>query len=290
MTDEMFRSTGESDYGAAVSALDAEFGWSKRRSLVLLHEGMSGGFQGIARARNFLRHELLRHPRMDSHRPASPAPQLHVAVHARLGDFHADRTGPRPGVFNACLPTDWYRSVLTAVRTHFGDAMRVDVMSDDPARAARILPEWSRSSPAPQSSLEDLSVMADADLLICSVSSFSMLAAFLSDAPYLWYRPHLGEMNGFLSVWGHEDHQRACPTTANIEVESRDDMSSLPTRGVPMDLDEDLPDWLTEFLATKLALKRRSADLIHNGVVRQSPRCRTAPAFPGPSLQRPQER
>jgi hypothetical protein len=36
-----------------------------------------------------------------------------------------------------------------------------------------------------------------------------------------------------------------------------------------MDFAEDIPDWLTGLLSTKLALKRSSTDLIHYGVVQQ---------------------
>jgi hypothetical protein len=270
VTDTMVRSTGETDYGAAVSVLDAEFGWSKRRSLVLLHESMSGGYQGIARARDYLRNELLGHlPDADYRARASCAPRLNVAVHARLGDFDDGNSGPPPGVFNACLPTHWYRSVLTALQKRFGEELHVDILSDDPARAARMLPEWNGSIAPPRTTLEDLSVMATADLLICSVSSFSMLAAFLSDAPYLWYRPHLSDSSGFLSIWGHEDGQQTGPTATNMHTVRRGSAGELPTRGVPMDFAEDIPDWLTGLLSTKLALKRSSTDLIQYGVVQQ---------------------
>jgi hypothetical protein len=111
--------------------------------------------------------------------------------------------------------------------------------------------------------------MAAADLLICSVSSLSMLAAFLSDAPYVWYRPHLGESDGLLSIWGHEEGQRTGPTATNIRRERHTD-GLAPTRGVAMDIDDDLPQWLTDFLDTRVSLRRLSTDLVHFGVVRRA--------------------
>lgn len=268
VSQEMVRSTGQIDYGTAIRVLDAEFGWSRRKSLVLLHEGMSGGYLGIARARNFLRNVLLgRLPHVGLEDREPSADRLHVAVHVRLGDFvDSSSSGPGPGVFNECVPIGWYRSVLGSVQARFGGALHVDIMSDDPVRAARLLPEWSRVGARPRSTLEDLSVMATADLLICSISSLSMLAAFLSDAPYVWYRPHLYQREGFLSIWGFEPEQRVGPTAANIRRE-RQDTVGLPTRGVAIGADDDLPLWLADFLAMHVALRRRSADLIHYGVI-----------------------
>ncbi|GGT30246.1 hypothetical protein GCM10010271_37870 [Streptomyces kurssanovii] len=287
VTAGMVRATRETDYGSAIRVLDAEFGWSKQHSLVLLHEGMSGGFHGIARARDFLRMKLLGHlPHPDAHHWSADPPRLHVAVHARLGDFSDGRSGPQPGDFNTCLPAQWYRSVLDAMRRAFGDALHVDILTDAPDRAARLLPEY-RNNIRRRTALQDLSVMAAADLLICSVSSFSMLAAFLSDAPYVWYRPHLGETNGFLSIWGHEVEHDTILTAANISTESQDAIDVLPTRGIPMDVGDDLPNWLTQFMRTKLALNRRSADLIHYGVVPLSREPLPSSADPAPLRPQP---
>lgn len=267
VTDEMVRSTGQTDYGAAVRILDAEHGWSQRRSLVLLHEGMSGGYLGIERARDFLRNRLLGHlPDAEAGGRAPGDARLHVAVHARLGDFRDDSVGPRPGTFNARVPAAWYRSLLNTLQAQYGPALRVDIVSDDFGQAARMLPEWSGPE-RPRTTLEDLSVMVAADLLICSVSSLSMLAAFLSDGPYLWFRPHLGDRSGFLSIWGHEDGQRTGPTAAHIQAEQLVAADPLPTRGVAMGADEELPLWLKDFLQSRAAFRRRSADLIHYGVV-----------------------
>lgn len=268
VTDEMVRWTGESDYGAAMRALDAEFGWSRRRSLILLHGSMSGGFLGIDGARNYLRNLLL------GHRPERRCPEcresdegpLRVAVHIRLGDFTQDATGPLPGVFNKRVPIAWYRSVLKILQDRFGDMLHVDIVSDDPVQASRMLSDWDSCNARSWTVLEDISIMAAADLLICSVSSFSMLAAFLSDAPYIWYQPHLDEQGGFLSIWGYLQEQTTGPTGVNIRKERKN--AGLPaTRGVAVDFDGELPTWLMDFLMTKAALSRRSADLIRYGAI-----------------------
>ena len=51
-------------------------------------------------------------------------------------------------------------------------------------------------------------MLASCDLLVCSVSSFSMLASFLSDQPYLWFEPQLTPVDDFVTIWGGEASQR----------------------------------------------------------------------------------
>lgn len=268
VTDAMVRSTGESDYGAAVRVLDKEYGWSRRRPLVLVHQGMSGGHLAIERARNHLRNVLLGHLPEDGC-PPSTGPvtgQLRVAVHARLGDFSDHSDGPLPGVFNRRLPVEWYRWVLGALRKRFGETLHVDLVSDEPEKAARMLPESSGCIARTRGIFEDLSLMASADLLVCSVSTFSMLAAFLSDAPYVWYRPHLYQQGDFLSIWGYRPEEQTGGTGHHILTEQQIG-GSLPTRGVAVGVGDMLPSWLTDFLDTRASLNRRSADLVRCGVV-----------------------
>ncbi|MCX5349366.1 hypothetical protein OG901_16570 [Streptomyces mirabilis] len=268
VTDEMVSATGEVDYGAAVRVLDGEYKWSRRRSILLLHESMSGGYLGIERARNYLRNVLLGSlPQEDcaASRDAC-AGQLRVAVHIRLGDFQADPAGPRPGVFNTRIPLQWYHGVLDILQRHFEGRLHIDIVSDEPEQLARAFPRWKLCSARSRSMSEDLSIMTAADLLVCSVSSFSMLAAFLSDVPYLWYRPQMFEQDGFVSIWGDAPEQQAGPTGANIRKE-RENAGVPPARGVPVDLDAELPSWLVAFLETKVALSRHSADLMRYGVV-----------------------
>jgi hypothetical protein len=276
ITDEMVRSTGESDYGAAMRALDAEHGWSRRCSLILVHGGMSGGFLGIDGSRHYLRNLLLGH--LPERRcPECRAPDeglLRVAAHIRLGDFTEDAAGPLPGAFNKRMPIGWYRWVLDSLRDRFGDRLRVDIVSDDPEQAFRMFPDWASCRARSWNVLEDLSIMAAADLLICSVSTFSMLAAFLSDAPYIWYRPHLDEHGGFLSIWGYLEEQRTGPTGANARKQ-RNNTGLSATRGVAVDIGGELPSWLIDYLMTKAALSRRSTDLIRYGVI--------PPALPVPA-------
>jgi hypothetical protein len=268
VTDEMIQSTGETDYGTAVRVLDSEYKWSQRRSLILLHKGMAGGHLGIERARNYLRNELLGHlPEQDcAWSPDACARQLRVAVHIRLGDFAPDAVGPRIGACNRRIPWHWYQDVLNTLQRRFGDMLHIDIVSDEPELAARTFPKWSLCAARSRSMFEDLSIMTSADLLVCSVSTFSMLSAFLSDAPYLWYRPYMLEYGDLLSLRPQMPERQMGPTSANGGKEEGSGSMAF-TRGVPMDVGSELPVWLVDFLQSKAALSRRSADLIRYGFV-----------------------
>ena len=63
-------------------------------------------------------------------------------------------------------------------------------------------------SPFPNE-VSDLLALAGADLLVCSVSSYSIWAAALSDAAYLWFKPQLHpQADGWWSIWGFEPKQQ----------------------------------------------------------------------------------
>src|SRR5262249_48648977 len=115
-----------------------------------------------------------------------------VGLHVRRGDFGVQP--PAPGTFNRPVPTTWFCSVVRSLQGQLPDAAHAVCTDAGDAE----LPELTalpgvhlvRGS-GPAAAIQELAVLASCDLLVCSVSSFSMLAAFLSDRPYLWYRPQL---------------------------------------------------------------------------------------------------
>jgi hypothetical protein len=126
--------------------------------------------------------------------------------------------------------------------------------------AGAVLPPH-RSRPV----LSDLAAMASADLLVCSVSSLSMLGAFLSSSPYLWYAPHLEATDGWRSIWGREPEQRTGTTAENRRISGGG--SPLP-RGVPVADDGEVPAPLVDRLRGAADLRDVRHDLILYGVVR----------------------
>jgi hypothetical protein len=246
----------------------------KRGPIAVVHtSGMSGGYYGIRGARDYLRTAISApaHVAGDTYEIAqrlSPE-KLTVALHIRAGDFVANTDGPAPGQFNTMLPIDWYAAAGKNLRAAFGENIQFVIYTDDEKNQGIVsLAKELQSIPLPvreRPLLSDIRSMASADLLICSVSSLSMFAAFISEKPYIWYGQHLGERGGLRSIWGHEAGQIAGLTAANAAAYSQD---PLVTRGTPVMQDGALTDGLLTHLDHALALKSQRRDLIMYGVTK----------------------
>lgn len=264
VTADLYRSTGELDYASALSSLWETRGWNRRRGpLVVRHEGMSGGFGGVAPARDFLEARLLAAPGVVDdlvtlERAAPRDGRARVGVHLRLGDFarHAG-AGPGPGVWNQSLPVSWYANVLDEVLRRVTPAPVVLLATDSPqSPQVRELAERvgaqllaSRRNPA----LSDVVALARCDLLLCSVSSYSMLAALLSRRPYVWFAPHLSVRDGRGWLWDED----VLPGGPDRAVQ----------RGVTVGSDGQLPAWLPAYLREQGDLAHTSSDLVLSGSV-----------------------
>lgn len=149
----------------------------------------------------------------DSYKVASRlAPEkITVAMHIRAGDFVAHTEGPGPGQFNTMLPIVWYAAVGKTLRAAFRENIQFVIFTDDDANPSIVsLSQELRAVPLPvrdKPLLSDIHAMSSVDLLVCSVSSLSMFAASISEKPYVWFGPHLGERGGLRSIWGHETSQ-----------------------------------------------------------------------------------
>jgi hypothetical protein len=266
--------TGFDDYGSALRALREQLPLG-RRPLVVRHvSGMAGGFLAVRRARHYLLAQVLRPPHVvgDLYRVAGrwgwDVP-VRVAVHVRAGDFLQTGRGPGPGEFNRSIPADWYVRTCRSIRRRFGDRVSFLVLSDDPAGpAARRLVDGVGALLPPDRGrplLSDLGAMAMADLVVCSVSSMSMLGVFLSGKPYLWYAPHLERTGGWRSIWGGQPDQLGGATARNRASASAgvDEVF----RGVAVDLDGELPDALLDGLAETSRHRDPRHDLVMCGVI-----------------------
>jgi hypothetical protein len=186
--------------------------------------------------------------------------RITIGMHVRFGDFRpADSVQEYRGVWNTALPMEWYVNVAQSLRREFGAEAQFLVVSDGTAEQLRPLLEavpCVTTTDIPDSDCSDLLALADADLLVCSISSYSQWAAFLSQAPYLWYAPslhvHPGERG---SIWGGSLHNAGTPT----------DNGSLP-RGIPVALSGALPPALPLLLRQRRAFLRPDHDLVRGGL------------------------
>jgi len=277
LTWEMVRETGEDDYALAMRALRHRLLTSARRPVVVRHaSGMKGGFLAIRRARDFIMREVLKPPQVvdELYRNFGDsrfADAVRVGVHLRAGDFTDVRWGPLPGEFNRVVPVEWYVAVCRALRENFSPRVMFRLFTDDPRhpsirRLVRDLGPCAVVTPR-QSFLPDLAAMTTCDLLVCSVSSFPMLAAFLSGRPNVWYGPHLGDVHGWKALWACDRSQRVGTTARHASEADTEAGVSLLTRGVAAYADGVLPDWLIDHLETQRLLRQQRHDLLLYGVV-----------------------
>jgi hypothetical protein len=115
--------------------------------------------------------------------------------------------------------------------------------------------------------VSDLLNMANADGIVCSISSYSQWAAFLSNAPYFWYRPQLQPTDGHLTIWGTLGEPSAEEVALNSEVYPR---------GIPVDEDGALPSWLGEFFRMRRGMNHQAHDLVRQGGVPAMPRAQAS--------------
>lgn len=248
------------DYSLSMQALaerlPAEF--------VVRHtSGMKGGYLAIAAARDFLRQRLIPDVEPD------PGHDTRIGVHVRLGDFQ--RGVITPGAFNVALPISWtIHAVESLLRAIAPERPSIVVHTDAPSNS----PEISALMRAflgynirrvNEGLLGDLRSLATCTVLVPSVSSFSTLALFLSDASYVWPREQLVEDDGWLSIWGAEPDVRRGPTAAAIRHVERCE-PTVP-RGVALAEGEkvDLSGWLERRRSG--AASQRQSDLIMFGAL-----------------------
>jgi hypothetical protein len=270
---------GGGDVGLAFAAFAGAHGLTRRAPLVVATSGMWGGIFHVERALEFVRATLYgtRYARDNLAELAArrdPA-RLTAAMHVRLGDFASGHTAPEAyqNRFNVSLPLDWFIAIGRQLRLAFGSDIQFQVFSDGTpeqlAPLTQVINPLSTASAAP-ADVSDLLAMSQADLLVCSVSSYSMWAAALSDAPYLWFKPQLhNHPDGTLSIWGHEAGQQAAasPTLMALDETSRLRRSAADRRAFAVGVNEPLPDALLNTLAARHRQRDRAGDLVRYGVL-----------------------
>jgi hypothetical protein len=277
-----YRESGEIDFGRAIESWARRKGLLERNRFIITVDGMYGGYSAIRNARSFLRAKLLnsRDALRNVFQVSSgldPA-KLFVAVHIRSNNAGflvlKEGEGPR-GRFNICIPGEWYLHVCQALRERFGNCIQFHILTDrggpeyDEA-IRRFNPRQQRQTGLTECS--DLLLMAQADLRICSISSYSMIAAFLSGGPYIWYEPQLTLEDSLYTLWGLEEAQRKADS---ITSEARAFASMLTPsleasagiQGHAMGTGEALPPGLIVQLERKLQTLDTRTNLLEYGAL-----------------------
>jgi hypothetical protein len=276
-----YRATGKDDYQQAVAEFAAAEGLDRRRHFVFAASGMWGGFQSIRKARVFVLSELLK-ARCAVENVHAILGQAHagkalIAVHIRRGDFlnlrgEADYCGQ----FNVALPLQWYLATCESIKRSCGDQVQFLLLTD--ASQHEVQPFIDAFQPLTtfhlrQTACSDLLLMALADCIVCSVSSYSMWGAFLSNAPYIWFASNLQNHEGYGSLWGHESAQKgpSGATALNLDRIRKSGKIFLELsagRGIPVDFSGAVPMSFCEKILATVRARAIENDLIFYGVVK----------------------
>jgi len=271
--------SGELDFGKAIERWARKKGLTDRRSFIVTVDGMYGGYGSIYNARPFLWAKLLnsRDTIKNVYQIASrlDRQKLFVAVHMRFGgDFARLAEGESArGRFNVFIPGEWYLNACQALQDQLGDCLQFHFFTDrggpefDEA-VRRFNPGQTRQPGLTECS--DLVLMAQADLRLCSISSYSMVASFLSGGPYLWYEPQLTYTDGLYSLWGMEHQQRLKSSPTNLSAMFTRGIEpgsawEAEFRGYSMKVRGALPSGLITQLRRRLLSKDPKASLLEYG-------------------------
>jgi hypothetical protein len=268
---------GGADVVPALRSFAAAHRLLERPVYVFVTEGMWGGYQHVQAAREFIRSTLYQsryaprnllqlNERLDPHK-------IQVGMHVRLGDFVAPTSleDYRPQA-NTSLPIEWFHNIAQSLRDAFGDDWQLLLVSDgDPAQLRELYSRYPcvLSADMPHRDCSDLLALAASDMLVCSASCFSSLAAFLSESPYLWFAQNLhAHPEGCYSMHG-DAAELSAQSTANRAAVG-DFMSPGATsssRGYAVDAEGRIPPGALEGAVLRRNLRRWQRDLVRGGVV-----------------------
>jgi hypothetical protein len=281
-----YQATGEIDFGMALEKWASARGLKREKAYIVSVEGMWGGYPSIRNARPFLRAKLLnsRDALHNMHQIATALDpgRLFVAVHMRLArdGFSTPQPGEDVrGKFNVFVPGDWYLWVCESLKAAFGDQIQFHFFTD--RRGPEFAEAVRRFNPGQivQQGLtecSDLLLMSNADLRVCSVSSYSLAACFLSEGPYLWYEPQLTLNEDHYSLWGPNGKHQTPTVHAVADIHNanhsngRHDSpqeSAAAYMGTAIKVGAPLPDGLLQTLRQRLNIRDPRTNLLDYGCV-----------------------
>jgi hypothetical protein len=275
-TEADYLAHGGGDVVTALQSFASARRLQQRRAYLLVTEGLWGGYHHIEAAREFIRSTLYQ-SRYAAHnllqlRARIDPTKLLVGMHVRLGDFSA------PGAVrdyhrasNISLPIEWLFALGESLDRALGDDWQLLLITDGSEQQLQPLTDRWRcitTNDLDPGDCSDVLALAGADLLVCSVSSFSTLAAFLSDSPYLWFQPNLYQHPQGVYSQGDYDAQRDKPGNPTGTALQR--LASAPAqllpRGVGVGLDGRIPAAVLQAAVLRQQSRRWESDLVRGGV------------------------
>lgn len=285
---EDYLATGEVDYARAIRVYADRHGLYDRSWYALQTEGMWGGFLAIRDARDWVRTMLSsqRNAQANLYRLAQQVPEdrvlvgLHVRTRGSPGDRGTDFMTPTTaadfqGMFNVALPIDWYVNIVDSISRELGDRVHFLLSSNGTAADVALLTARGNVTSTfglPFNACSDLIALSRTDLVVCSISSYSMWAAFLSDAPYIWFRDQLTPRPGGSAIW-----PESSPTVNHAAAMDQNELRAAPSasalpctpapRGIAVGMEGHVPADVLAYLERKASDRRAPPDLLRFGTV-----------------------
>jgi len=264
-TEAEYNATGEKDFARAVRVYADKKGLANKSSYALLTEGLWGNWYSVRKARHFVLAQLYRTRHLTHnlyHLDRQIADKrLLVGLHIRMGDFlPVANPADYQGLWNTRVPLAWYVNICRQLKTALGNSVTFMLLTDGTETELKdFVDEFNpiTNFGQPYAAVSDLLALATADVLVCSISSYSMWGVLLSGAPYFWYLPNLRELDGYLTLW-----QERIPDIG-------DDLkaSEILPRGIPLAENGRIPDSVLDYLRLKIKLNSLSLDLVKSGGV-----------------------
>jgi hypothetical protein len=247
----------------------------RRRIFALVTEGFWGGYSHVQDARDFMRstlyqsryaaRNLLRlQQRIDPNK-------VLVGMHVRLGDFaSAAKLADYRRSPNTSLPIEWFGNIADQLRQTFADDWQLLLVSD--GGPAELQPLLNRhpciiTGDIPNGDCSDALALSQADLLVCSASSYSSLAATLSESPYVWFAGNLHEhAEGCYSLHGDSKSPLSTLRTRSAISHFLGSAQSGVARGAAVGADGKVPMATLDAAVKRRDWRRWELDLVRGGV------------------------
>lgn len=263
-----YRSIGINDFAESCRVFAKESGLNKKKHYVIEITGFWGAFEGLASAKNFILGSLLNtaytQGNLFSISNRIQSERLTVGIHVRLGDFVPAGHYNYEGKEQTSIDLEWYKYLCDTLVDNLGENnIQFLICSDGNPSQLKGLADRENAvflSQMPGSDISDMLALRDADLLICSISSFSMWAAFLSRSPYVWFRENLVDIEAGLA-------NRFIRSLGILPDQGVDQIDQ--GRCVALGKGDSLPPDLLNYLNTIRINKSAKTDLVRGGAIKR---------------------
>jgi hypothetical protein len=265
--EKTYHDIGENDFVLSCQRFAEIHGLHKKNAYIITITGLWGAFSGLESARHFVLGELYKtrftRDNLFSIAKHKDPTKISIGIHIRRGNFGQSNSKKYEGVWNTVLSIDWYLQVCRSLFNNIGRDNVEFLIATDGKRAdvEPILQEFPclLISELNNSVCSDLIALSETDLIVCSLSIYSMWAAFLSKSPYIWFKPHLSSVQRGLYMKNMRVLGIFKEPCFNINL-------SEISRSIPVDMDGILPQHLIDELLQVSNMKQAGTDLIRGGI------------------------